>query len=54
MMKIAIIAEDDSIYCEIPPEDFKQAIEVNLAEGKTLDQAFAIIMKELKKKSLVL
>uniref|UniRef100_A0A6M3K424 Uncharacterized protein n=1 Tax=viral metagenome TaxID=1070528 RepID=A0A6M3K424_9ZZZZ len=51
-MRIAILYENDEIYVEFDPEKFRLLFKQYLRKYKTIDAAFNMIIKDLKKAAL--
>lgn len=50
-MRLAIIYSEKEIFVEFPPSVFKELLRTYLKETDSLDKAFEMIEKELKKKT---
>lgn len=53
-MRIAIIYEDNKIFVELTPQEFKEMLKEKLASGASVDQAMEEIIKIIKKKTLTM
>jgi len=51
-MRIAILYDDDEIYVQFDPEKFRLLFKQYLRKYKTVDAAFNMIIKDLKKAAL--
>jgi len=51
-MRIAILYEDNDIYVQFDPEKFRRLFKQYLRKYKTVDAAFNMIIKDLKKAAL--
>ena len=51
-MRIAILYEDGEVYVEFDPEKFRYLFKQYLRKYKTVDAAFNMIIRDIKKAAL--